>query len=201
MKAISTAQCSSVISLLNEEYSLYQIQDETGLIKFTVERISKEVLGDKGTCPGGHPFKLSSCDQHSIIQQIRSERLDNAVQVTQFINFTITTPITFQTVRNVLKESGFYSATKKKVPMLKKTHRQKKLEFAHYHENWTVEDFKRVLWSDRTKINQMERCMHGRREENQYLTEQLLQQQSMEGKITSWYGVVWGGMGWEVDRG
>jgi Transposase len=53
----------------------------------------------------------------------------------------------------VLKKSGFYSATKKKVPMLKKTHRQKRLEFAHYHENWTVEDFKRVLWSDETKIN------------------------------------------------
>jgi hypothetical protein len=49
--------------------------------------------------------------------------------------------------------SGFYSVTKKKVPMLEKTHRLKRLEFAHYHENWTVEDFKRVLWSDETKIN------------------------------------------------
>ena len=153
MKAISTAQCSSVISLLNEGYSLYQIQDKTGLGKSTVRRISKEVLGGKENCPRGCPSKLSSCDQHSVIQQIRSGRLDDAVQVTQFINSTITTPVTPQTVRNVLKKSGFYSATKKKVPMLKNTHRQKRLEFAHYHENWTVEDFKRVLWSDKTKIS------------------------------------------------
>ena len=146
MKAISTAQHSSVISLLNEGYSLHQIQNKTGLGESTVGRISKEVLGDKENCPIGCPSKLSSCDQHPIIQQIRSGRLDNAVQVTQFINFTITTPVTPQTVRNVLKKSGFYSATKKKVPMLKKTHRQKRLEFAHYHENCTVEDFKRVLW-------------------------------------------------------
>ena len=150
MKAISTAQHSSVISLLNGGYSLCQIQDRTGLGKYTVERISKEVLEDKENCPRGCPSKLSSCDQHSIIWQIRSRRLDNAVQVTQFINSTITTPVTPQTV---LKKSGFYSATKKKVPMLKKTHRQKRLEFAHYHENWTVEVFKRVLWSDEMKIN------------------------------------------------
>ena len=48
-------------------------------------RISKEVLRDKETCPRGHPSKLSSHDQHSIIREIRSGRLDNAVQVTQFI--------------------------------------------------------------------------------------------------------------------
>ena len=39
--------------------------------------------------------------------------------------------------------------------MLKKTHRQKWLEFAQWHENWTVEDWKRVLWTDETKINRI----------------------------------------------
>ena len=49
----------------------------------------------------------------------------------------------------------FHSATKKKVPMLKKIHHQKHLEFAKRHENWTVEDWKKVLWSDETKINRI----------------------------------------------
>ena len=39
--------------------------------------------------------------------------------------------------------------------MLKKIHRQRRLKFAQYHENWTVEDWKRVLWSDETKINRI----------------------------------------------
>jgi hypothetical protein len=30
-----------------------------------------------------------------------------------------------------------------------------RLKFARYHENWTVEDWKRVLWSDETKINRI----------------------------------------------
>ena len=39
--------------------------------------------------------------------------------------------------------------------MLKHLHRQKRLKFTQYHQNWTVEDRKRVLWSDETKINRI----------------------------------------------
>ena len=69
------------------------------------------------------------------------------------MNPTLTHPAHPQTVRNALKEAEFYSATKKKVPMLKLTNCQRRLRFARYYENWTVEDWKRMLWSDETKIN------------------------------------------------
>jgi len=52
-----------------------------------------------------------------------------------------------------LKEVGFHSVTKKKMSMLKASHHQHRLKFARDHENWTVEDWKRVLWSDKTEIN------------------------------------------------
>src|SRR5260370_26396185 len=39
--------------------------------------------------------------------------------------------------------------------MLKASHRQRRLKFARDHENWTVEDWKRVVWSDETKINRI----------------------------------------------
>ncbi len=32
---------------------------------------------------------------------------------------------------------------------------QCRLKFTRDHENWTVEDWKRVLWSDKTKINRI----------------------------------------------
>jgi len=124
MKSISAEKCSSVLSLLNEGYSQHQIHTRTGLGKGTIGRISKEVEGNKENHPGGHPSKLSPHDKQSIIHQISSGELDNAVQATQFINSTISTPITPQTVRNMLKEAGLQSATKKKVPMLKGTHHQ-----------------------------------------------------------------------------
>jgi len=155
MRPISAAQRASVVSLLNEGYSQRQIQAKTGLGKGTVGRISKEVEGDKENHPGGRPSKLSARDKTTIIRQITTGKLDNAVQATKFINSIIPDPVSACTVRRTLKEVGLRSATKKKVPMLKASHRQRRLKFARDHENWTVEDWKRVLWSDETKINRI----------------------------------------------
>ena len=100
-------------------------------------------------------FQLSSRDKLAIIRQITTGQLDNAVEATKFINNVISSPVTPQTVRNVLKKDNFQSITKQKCPLLKKTHRLQCLKFAQYHQNWTVEDWKRVLWSDETKINRI----------------------------------------------
>ena len=119
MKATSAAQHNSVVSLINEGYSQHQIKAKTGLEKGTISRISKEVDGNKENNLGGCPSKLSARDKQSIVRQIKSGKLENAVEATQFINGIIPNPFTPQTVRNALKESGFYSATKKKTPLLK----------------------------------------------------------------------------------
>jgi transposase len=122
MKAISTVQHNSVISLLNEGYSQYQIKAKTDLGKGTISRISKEVDGNKENNLGGRPSKLAAHDKQSIVRQIKFGKLENAVEAIQFINGIIPNPVTPQTVRNALKESGFYFATKKKTPLLKRAH-------------------------------------------------------------------------------
>jgi transposase len=155
MHSIPSTQCSTIISLLHEGYSLCQIQSKTGIGKSTIGRIKKEVDTDKENSQGGHPSKLSYRDKQSIYRQITTGKLDNAVQATHFINNIIPNPVSPQTVRNTLKENGFRPIVKKKCPLLKKRHRQDRLQFAKYHENWTVEDWKRVLWSDETKINRI----------------------------------------------
>ena len=155
MKATSAANHVSVISLLEQGYSVRDIERRTGLGKYNVGRIKKEVDTEKENNLGCHPSKLSTHDKTSIIHQIQSGKLDNAVQAIHFINSTLPHPVHPQTVRRALQESGFQSAAKKKVPMLKKTHHQKWLEFSKQHENWKLDDWKRVLWSDETMINRI----------------------------------------------
>ena len=70
MRPISTAQHSSVVSLLNEGYSQCQIQAKTGLGNGTIGRISKDVEGNKENNPAGRPSKLSIRDKKTIIRQI-----------------------------------------------------------------------------------------------------------------------------------
>jgi len=76
MHSTSSAQHSSIISLLHEGYSLYQIQSRTGLGKSTVARIKKEVDMDKKNCKGGYPSKLSYQDKQSILCQITTGQVD-----------------------------------------------------------------------------------------------------------------------------
>jgi transposase len=60
MKATSSTQHSFVISLLQEGYSVRQIQSKTGLGKSTVGRIKKEMDEDKENMMGGRPAHFSS---------------------------------------------------------------------------------------------------------------------------------------------
>jgi transposase len=136
MKPISAAQCSSIVFYLNKGYSHCQIQAKTGAGKGTVGRISMEVESDKENNNSGCPSKLSTHDEIAIIQEIHSGMVDNAVQATQFINSTLSNPVSTQTIWNTLKKIGFFKK-KKKVSMLKKAHHQRWLESAEYHRKWT----------------------------------------------------------------
>jgi len=122
MQPTSSTKCSQVISLLNDGYSLHQIEAKTCLGKSTIGRIKKEINVDKENSKGGFPSKLSYHDIQSIICQITTGKLDNAVQATHFINNNLPNPITPQSVRNALKENNFCSVIKKKSPLLKKGH-------------------------------------------------------------------------------
>jgi DDE superfamily endonuclease len=45
------------------------------------------------------------------------------------------------------------AVVKQKCPLLSKHHRRERLDFALSHQDWTVDDWKHVIWSDETKIN------------------------------------------------
>jgi len=47
------------------------------------------------------------------------------------------------------------AATKQKKPKLRPHHIRQRPEFAQKYQHWTVDDWKRVIWSDETKINRL----------------------------------------------
>src|SRR5882724_1372333 len=88
MQPTSSTKHSHVISLLNDGYSLNKIEAKTCLGKSTIGRIKKEIYVDKENRKGGHPSKVSYHDKQSIIFQITTGKLDNAVQTTHYISNT-----------------------------------------------------------------------------------------------------------------
>ena len=47
------------------------------------------------------------------------------------------------------------AVVKKKRPLLSRHHRRERLDFSNAHQYWTIEDWKRVIWSNETKINHL----------------------------------------------
>ncbi|ETN97425.1 hypothetical protein RFI_40104, partial [Reticulomyxa filosa] len=63
------------------------------------------------------------------------------------------TKVSYATVTRTLKRNGLIAVTKKKKTNLEKIHINARIEFANEHKIWTVDDWKKVMFSDETKIN------------------------------------------------
>ncbi|KAG1568894.1 hypothetical protein G6F48_013645 [Rhizopus delemar] len=62
-------------------------------------------------------------------------------------------PMSYQSAINVLHSVEIYAEIKKKKPLLTEKHKKARLTWAKKHQYWTVHDWRRVIFSDETKIN------------------------------------------------
>ena len=102
---------------------------------------------------GGCPPKLSSTASSHIVHLIGSGKAETAVDVSRILQDTLNTSISAETVQTNLKSAGFKSVAKSQCPLLSAQHKKVWLDFALAHKDWTLEDWKHVIWSDETKIN------------------------------------------------
>ncbi|KAG2209669.1 hypothetical protein INT46_004234 [Mucor plumbeus] len=65
-------------------------------------------------------------------------------------------PIGYEATRKLQHRLGFNCHIKKKQPHLNVDHRKDRLKWAKAHRNWSVTDWKRVIFWDETKINLLE---------------------------------------------
>jgi transposase len=195
MKPISASTRANICFLSESGLSARQIASQTGLGKSTVARVIKEIHPGKENIKLGHPSKLSPTDRRRIVSSITSGKVENAVQATHLINSALSSPITSQTVHNVLKSASLKAVVKKKKPLLSVRHRQHRLAFALKHQQWTIEDWTRVIWSDETKIN---RIGSDGRKYVWKVAGKALQDKEVQGTVKFGGGslMVWGCMGW-----
>ena len=87
---------------------------------------------------------------------------------------------------------------KRKMPLLSKRHRRERLDFALAHKDWTVDDWKTVVWSDETKINRL--GSDGRKwvwkKAREGLSDRLVQgtQKFGGGSLMMWGCMLWDGV-------
>ena len=155
MKAISAVSKAQVISLLSSGSSVRKIASKTSLSLGTISNIRSQHCPDLKKTVGGHPSKLSLGDICHAIYLLGSQKAETAVQVARDLRNITNQPLSVHTIRRCLRQAGLKSVVKKKRPLLSARHRRNRMDFALSHQHWTIEDWKRVIFSDETKINRL----------------------------------------------
>src|SRR5260221_1131826 len=153
MKSISQQTQNDIISLLEQGKSCRQIAQEIGVHYSTVSKFHSKLNFTPPKGKGGCPSKLTPTAICHAIHIISTGKADTAVDVTKSLQETFPGTISASTVRRGLKKSGLNAVVKTKgpVPVLSQHHHRERLDFAKAHEHWTVEDWKRIIWSDGRK--------------------------------------------------
>jgi transposase len=155
MRLLTEAKQNNIIALLSSGTSVKQINTSTGVSTSTISKIRSQYCPNLPKNPPGRPSKLTAANVRHALHLITSHKAENAAQVTRILKNITNQSISSHTVRHHLKKAGMKAVVKRKRPLLKKRHKQARLDFALTHKDWTVEDWKRVVWSDETKINRL----------------------------------------------
>jgi transposase len=155
MKSLSAEKRKQIIFLLNAGNSVSKIHSSTGVSTSTISRIRCEYCPDLHRVSAGRPCKLTSANIRYAQHLITSAKVENAAQVTRALCNITNNTLSSQTVRRALKKDGMKAVVKKKRPLLTKKHKRERLDFALAHKDWTLEDWKKVVWSDETKVNRL----------------------------------------------
>ncbi len=79
---------------------------------------------------------------------VRDDRKTTVTQITIYCNQDLQKTISERTTHRTLKQMSYSSRRPHRVPLLSAKNRKQRLKFTQDHQNWTIEDWKNVAWSD-----------------------------------------------------
>ncbi len=82
----------------------------------------------------------------------RDDKKTTVTQITTRYNQGMQDTISEHTTRRTMKQMGYSSRRPHRVPLLSDKNRKRRVQFTQDHQNWTIEDWKNVAWSDESRL-------------------------------------------------
>ncbi len=83
---------------------------------------------------------------------VSDDRKATVTQITTRYNQGMQNNISEHTTHRTLKQMGYSSRRPHRVLLLSAKNRKRMLQFTQAHQNWTIEDWKNVAWSDESRF-------------------------------------------------
>jgi transposase len=150
MQGIPNATIESITGIQPNTLSkLYKKAKERGLNPAVSQRILDHHVEDGKR--SGRPTKQTTEIIQDVISKVRRDRYGREKSCTQ-IAADLSGRVSAMTVWRILKAAGFRKTKPTRKPGLTPEMEKARLQFALEHEHWTIKDWKRVIWSDKTSV-------------------------------------------------
>ena len=137
------------------DHSEWEIEAKTGYAKSTIhdtiERY-RETGGATSRPRSGRPQLLSDRDKWHLVRIVQSNRQQSAKQARNNFVQSSGTVASLSTVRRALYEAGYHSRVAVRKPFISVKNRQDRLKWCRRHQEWTDEQWKKVIWSDESRF-------------------------------------------------
>lgn len=147
----SNETISVILALHSAGKSQGKIADCVKIPKSTVTRILQRALKNpnepyRKTKRVGRSTKLNAWSQRALIRHVERFPHDNiaALGTPSKSGHTLSRG----TIRSYLKTAGYLRFKARRKPFLTQKHMEARLRWAREHVDWTLEDWKRVIWTD-----------------------------------------------------
>ncbi|RYG95422.1 hypothetical protein EON65_56010 [archaeon] len=97
----------------------------------------------------GRPSKLDDRTKRRLARMAQSGEVSSATDLVASHDIV---QISASIARNMLHQEGLKAMHMVERPLLTRAHKRRRLEFARAHRDWTVDDWKQVIFSDETVI-------------------------------------------------
>ncbi len=131
------------------------------LIYWDFHTQSSLVFTENGPKKRKYPVSSSCGDENALLMSevrgewadlVRNDRKATVTQITTRYNQGMQNSISERTTRRTLKQMGCSSRRPHRVLLLSVKNRKRRLQFTQAHQNWAIEDWKNVAWSDESRF-------------------------------------------------
>ena len=155
MKPISPQKRRQALTLLENGMSARQIAQDIGISKSMVSKIRKAANKELPKPKSGRKKKLNARHIAWINKHIEKNPKTTLRKACHDVLQQLKIKLAPTTLRKALLFSHFRARKIIKKPLLEPRHKKARLQFALDHRDWTVDDWRKVIWSDETKINRL----------------------------------------------
>ena len=191
-----------IIALINEDMSQCKIADKVSVSKDAVQRTLQRFkkTGSFSTRLRSGRSRVSTQREDRYIKATSlSNRMATAVKIQALLNNTRVKPVSKKAVKRRLASNGLNGRVAVSKPLLQSQNKRKRLLWAGTCKHYTVDDWKKVLFSDESKVQLYgnSRRLYVRRKSNERMLNECVKSTEKHGggSIQVWECFSYNGVG------